>query len=441
MTQPTEAACLFETGVLYGRRTLIKPATGVPVFVGFKPGAFSLYHGDAPIVHFDLEGRWQRAYANGLHYLKGLDGSVQTIDRVREGANLVLKRRTLGAAESARFDALVRSEALDLIDTLTAGRYAPAGDPPRGRPLAPDDLLAFLARVADWDADRWSAHRERYRAAYGPLPFIPTDCTSPVVLQATLGHDGPPFGGATAFTHVVRSREEFTGHANAVAGLLGRRVEQCKNVFLGGPDVLRRPAGDVTAYLESARRSFPIEPSPGRRHPDPSGESPHRLDGVHAFLDRFDTPLPTAGDWRRFRDQGLTRVCLGLESGDRAVRTFYGKTWDDDAFRSAVSAVKAAGIGVGVAVLVGAGGAGNEAAHLDATARLLDALELGAGDLVPLIDARELVAPDQPADAPFPPLTDSQFASQRDAFRQRLAPLGRSRVKVVPYSLEKQGPG
>ena len=62
------------------------------VFAGFKQGAFSLYFGDAPIYHFDLEGRWQRAFLEPTHYLKSLDTRVQMIDRVREGANLVLKR-------------------------------------------------------------------------------------------------------------------------------------------------------------------------------------------------------------------------------------------------------------------------------------------------------------------------------------------------------------
>ena len=81
---------------------LLPPDAGDPIFAGFRPGVFSLYFGDAPIYHFDLEGRWQRAFVAGTHYLKGLDATVQAIDRVREGANLVLKRRTLGYAEAQR---------------------------------------------------------------------------------------------------------------------------------------------------------------------------------------------------------------------------------------------------------------------------------------------------------------------------------------------------
>src|SRR5215472_8756265 len=120
--QRTEAACLLETGALYQRRIGLQPSDGSVdlVFAGFKHGAFSLYLGDAPIYHFDLEGRWQRAFIAGIHYLKGLDAVVQAIDRVREGPNLVLKRRTLSYAEASDLDARMRSLALELLADLDA---------------------------------------------------------------------------------------------------------------------------------------------------------------------------------------------------------------------------------------------------------------------------------------------------------------------------------
>src|SRR5436309_625498 len=122
----TEAEALFESGALYGRRALFRTTGGEPLFAGLKPGALSLYFGDEPFFHFDLEGRWQRAYADGRHWHKGLDSTVQTIERTRRGVNLVLTRRTLGFAEASDFDARVRSTALDLIAALGAGRLEPA---------------------------------------------------------------------------------------------------------------------------------------------------------------------------------------------------------------------------------------------------------------------------------------------------------------------------
>ena len=115
MDHRTEAACLLETGALYRKRIGLERTAGDgdPTFAGFKHGAFSLYFGDEPIYHFDLEGRWQRAYIEGIHYLKGLDAEVHAIDRVREGANLVLHRRKLSFGEAGDLDARIRSVALD----------------------------------------------------------------------------------------------------------------------------------------------------------------------------------------------------------------------------------------------------------------------------------------------------------------------------------------
>ena len=107
----TEAACLLQSGALYRRRVGLVPISerAEMVFAGFKRGAFSLYFGDAPIYHFDLEGRWQRAYLEPTHYLKSLDTRVQMIDRVREGPTSCssggISRRIRSSASTSRFAA------------------------------------------------------------------------------------------------------------------------------------------------------------------------------------------------------------------------------------------------------------------------------------------------------------------------------------------------
>src|SRR5947209_19112246 len=114
----TEAAALLHSGAMYSLRRGFRSAAGDDIFIGAKPGAFSIYFGDAPIYHFDLDGRWQRAFLGGTHYLKGLDTTVRAVDRVREGENLVLRRRPLGFAEAADLDAAIRSAVIDLAERL-----------------------------------------------------------------------------------------------------------------------------------------------------------------------------------------------------------------------------------------------------------------------------------------------------------------------------------
>jgi Radical SAM superfamily len=456
MAATTEAAILLDAGVLYGRRVLFQPAAGDPIFVGFKPGTFSIYIGDTPFYHLDLEGRWQRALVDGVHYLKALDTTVQSIDRMREGKSLVLKRRTLSDAETEALDARVRFDASALLRDIDAGSLTRFEPTAKGVPIAPDALKAFLDRVVSWDSSAWRNQRVRYHATYRALPFVPPDCTSPVILQATLADRASWVAGAESSTprngrcqdenrgilphppigSFARTARQFEEHVRSVSTLLGRRVEQCKTVFLGGPDVLLQPSSQIAAYLEIAARRLPVTTHPERRHPDPSGATAHTLDGIHAFLDTFGHTL----DWPALRTRGLVRVSLGIESGDPLVRTLYGKTWTNDALRATVSALTAAGIGVSPIVWLGAGGSENASNHLAATSALISTLELGPGDVVALVDAEELqnLGASPPTSA-FP-LPAPELDAQRDALKTALAAARAERkFKVVPYSFEKQG--
>ena len=307
---PTEAACLLEQGASYHRRIGLeeRASQGDPIFAGFKTGAFSLYFGDAPIYHFDLEGRWQRAFVNGTHYLKGLDASVQAIDRVREGANLTLKRRNLSYAETSDFDAVVRTTAIDLCARLDAerlDRVEPKS--PKARTVESDELRDFLDRISRWDTAAWFAHRERYLSAYGPLPLLPPECQGAVVVQATLGHaTGVAFGGGPASEPYTRSVTEFEGHAKDVARLWGRRLSQSRIVFLAGADVLHQPGEEVAGYLSAVGSTFPIESQNRERDRRwRTCRKSHTSTASTHFWITFRSPCPTGsagmnlrrGDW------------------------------------------------------------------------------------------------------------------------------------------------
>jgi hypothetical protein len=436
---------------MYGTPLLLRPdgGNGDPIFAGFRPGVFSLYFGDAPIYHFDREGRWQRAFLAGTHYLKGLDGSIQAIDRVREGDNLVLvlKRRSLGYTESSDLDARVRAGALDVLDALGAGRLTPQAPPGSVPALSIDEFRDALEQVVTWDAAAWFAHRERYVEAYGPhpLPLVPPDAQAAVVLQATLGHEGGvAFGRGAATEHAVRTPGELAAHARAVHRLLGRRLLQCRTIFLVGSDALREGPETTCAYLETITTTFPIDSgSPRRRAWDTSDlEAVEPLAGIDAFLDDFTTPPPGWPDWRQLRARHLRRVSLGVESGARDVRSLYHKRWANEDVRNLVGELKSAGIGVGLLVLVDAGGIEHAARHVAATAELVGTLPLGPGDLVALLDANEVRDPALTAgDLGFTPLVGPRWTEQQAELKRLLLPVRTQRgAKVAPYSLEKQIP-
>ncbi|MEO6809991.1 MAG: hypothetical protein ABI353_12835 [Isosphaeraceae bacterium] len=434
MAQETEAACLLKTGALYTRRIGLRTEAGGLVFAGIKRGAFSLYFDDEPIYHFDLDGRWQRAFIAGVHDRKALDGTVDAIERPREGANLVLRRRALSFAETADLDASIRGAAIALADALGSGALEPVNPPTDVDPLTVDELRELLDRISRWDPSAWFAHRERYLAAYGPMPLLPPDCHQSVVLQGTLGTvAGRAFGNAKGAEHYVRSPAEFANHCRDVATLLGRRVLQCNSVFLAGADVLRQPIEEVESILDTVSTVFPIDTGPAPRRLRDIPENEPRLDGIDAFLDDVSPPMPDAAGWRRLGDHHLRRVNLGIESGSADVRTLYGKTWSDDDLKNVIIALKDAGIIVRVLTLVGAGGVEHADGHVSATADLINALPLSKGDLVYLLDANELATVDSSS------LTGQPWLDQQAALKERLAPVRTVRgAKVAPYSLEKQ---
>lgn len=436
MAHETEAACLLRSGAMYPARLGLRPESGDDIFLGVKPGAFSLYLGDAPIYHFDLDGRWQRAFLDGVHYLKGLDTTVQALDRVREGEGLVLRRRTLGYAEASDLDARIRSTAVELADGLATKLVRL--DPPAGTPpLAPEVARDLLDRVVGWDSAAWFAHRERYLATYGPIPFLPPDTAAPVVLQATLGHArGPGFGGEPAAEFYERSPAEFRDHAREVARLLGRRMLQGRQIFLAGSDALRVGPEVVLARLDAAAEVFPIRPGPRPRARDVDVlEATPAFEGFHAFLHEFDRPPFPPSAWAEMEARHFRRLILGIESGSEDVRRLYGRDWTEDGLRAWVASCP---VGLGVVVVVGAGGREAEAEHVEATVGLFDRLPIPPGALLSLVDADELDT--RPADARgFTPLDPPAMARQREGLKTRLADaLGPRKVKVTTYSTEKR---
>lgn len=424
--QQNEAACLLEKGALYTRREGHQWEGRDLVFAGFKQGAFSLYFGDAPIYHFDLEGRWQRAYLRDRHFIRRLDGAVHEVVRVREGANLVMRRTSLGPGEARRIDEEIRAVAVALLADLSEGRGRRL-DPPddKARPIGEAELREFLGRIAAWDARAWAGFEAKYHRTYRPFAFLPPDCPNAVVLQATVGdRDGRAFAAGTAREHGVRSPEEFEAHVREVAGLLGRRLAQTRSAYLAGADLLRLRGADVLAYLDVIGQGLRDEAGPA-------------IDDVHAFLDDFQEPMIDLDSLRAAYDRRLTRIGLGVESGAPEVRRAYGKDWCDADLQAFAADAKAAGIELSVLALVGAGGRARRSEHVERTRRLIESLLLTRGDLVFLMDERELT---DPAHAPkgVEPLDESEWREQLELLRQGLSSLRERGVKVVPYSMIKQ---
>ena len=355
----TEAAGLLRSGLIFPRRVGLKPVDDpgdeATILLGYKRGGFSAYFGDAPLLHFDLDGRWQRAFIAGTHYLKGLDTRTQAVDRVRDGKSMVLDRRTLGADETIHLDATVAGHMERLRDDLLNGRWSPLPPPAPSRSIEVADLAAILGRIAGWDAAAWDEHRLSYHRAYGDEfgPFLPPDCPNPVILRADAQVSAP----------------NLAARAERVASLLGQRLNQCRDVFLTGPGWLDRPEDEVIALFRAVNEVFPIEPNRQRPRALDAGADAPRLETIHGWLDAPLAGPPTLDAWTRFRAAHLGRITLRINSATPP---------EPAALRAIIAPAKAAGIGVGLACFVGPAGG-------ESLVGLVGSLPLGAGDLVSLI--------------------------------------------------------
>ncbi|WP_435010294.1 hypothetical protein P12x_001546 [Tundrisphaera lichenicola] len=428
MAQTTEAACLLQSGAMYPARVGLLDGSS-EVLLGVKSGGFSLYRGDEPIYHFDLEGRWQRAFLDGVHYLKGLDTTTRAILRGREGSGMVLRRRILGPSEAQALDESIRRDIGSLIDRIDSGKVTFLSPPAKAREIGPSELREYLECVSGWDPRAWEAHRARYEATYDPWPFLPPDCPNPIVLQATTGRD---FGRASAKEFRVRSVREFEEHLIEVRAILGRRESQCRDLVLAGSDVLLQPFDQVFGYLEEIGSRFSEYLGPDR----PGAHARNsRANEIHALLDDFPTSLPDPEGWRRWKGGRLGRVTLAIESGDPTIRRVFGKFWKDESLHATLANIKGAGIGVGLVVLLGAGGRSGAEAHLGMTSDLIRSLPMDETDLVWLVDARIL----GDSSVIGEPLSDDETAGQILGLKQRIAGGQTSKgPRLVPYNPEKQ---
>ena len=456
MAQLTEAACLIEQGAMFPRRMGFRDAKGGTVLIGFKPGACSIYFDDEPIYHFDLDGRWQRAFIGcdpnapdapknlagvpGRHYLKGLGTATTSLVRQREGHEIKIHRKFLNFAETVDLDDHVRQMAMLLHARIATGELQPVLPPGEGRkagaPVRVEELLDFLERIADWNAAAWSRQKERFEGTFGLLPMNPPVCPGPVVFQATLG-DGTPnaigFGGAASTPLYVRDTEEFQKHVQEVVHLWGRRLPQARGLYLAGPDLLSQPMPEVIGYLgqiSSVLADSTIDIA-GRLIDPP--RTPQKHD-IHLMTHRLDAPVPTVEMLTEYSRRGLALITLGVESVNQEIRSLYERTWTNADLAEWLTRAAEAQVPVNLVLLVGAGGT-----VLSETAEQvvmeLDQWPLAPGTVIYLLDAADTAEELFTARVGISPNNAAALHELKESLLARLKP---KQVKVAHSTLDKE---
>ena len=307
--------------------------------LGHGERSFSLYAASGDAAHFDLEGRWQRAQLGARRFLRGLDGRVL--------------QRFAGAHHED-----VRVSPAGPVHAVVAALVG------RALPGAPVEL----SLAAEWTVARLLGEARRFLEVYRPVGVLPPDRYRSLIIQLTEGcaYNGCLFCSLyKGQSFRVKDVEELRQHVRAAKAFVGSGVAERRGIFLGEANALSAPQATLLAafdVLEDELASLVHGSGPSR--------------GVSAFIDAF-SEWKSSAELATLRARGLTRVFLGVESGDERTLGALGKPSSERAVRAVVERAKAAGVSVGLTLLVGLG-----PEHVDASAALVCSLPLDEGDVV-----------------------------------------------------------
>ncbi len=369
-------------------KTCELPDVGV-ITVRIRPQVINLLVGDeAPSYSFDLAGRLIGTFAGGVNYRRGLDNRVLSKWRGSDGTR---QRRWLSPDEARRF----LTEVYDLARRVAQTTAEPG--------------LAVLLR---WDWAALQADASRFAAVYRPVSILPPDQYLALVVQAT---EGCSYNRCTFCDFYrdrpfrVKSADELRAHIAAVRAFFGPALGLRKSLFLADANALVVPMPRLRAWFDVIAEARVL----------PAGA------GVYSFMDAFDVHRKAADEWAELTARGLRRVYIGMETGDDGLLRWLRKPGTVADVRDAVSLLKDAGVAVSVIIMTGVGGERYAAAHVYGTIAALNAMPLGAGDLVyfsPFVAQPGSEYASLAATEHIRPLTDIEIAAQEVAIRAALRP-------------------
>ncbi len=424
--------------------------------LSLKDSSLSVAINRADIVACDLAGRLYTAFYAGRHHRRSLNGTVLQKWAPSVGTSGERQRRWLTGSEA--------DQVIDYAAAQFQQLHAALGSPdwewvtPPDRSAALDELLQVIERAARFDSVATRSDAARCAEVYQPIGMLPPDQYLALVLQATTGcsFNTCTFCDLYRQPFRIKSPDEFRQHIRQVRDYLGASILlRRRAIFLGEANALAIPMARLVPLLEIIADDFGrrCEEHPERNAVQSKGvtEQPHSVSeeiashtalamtstGIYAFLDAFTGTRKSVEDYRALAELGLKRVYIGLESGHDPLLEFVRKPGQASDAIETVQAIKAAGINVGLIVLIGLGGERFAAAHAADTVEVLNQMPLDNGDLLYFSDLVE-----EPG-TPYPALAEqhgiraldrSERAAQRNMIRSGLMPSG---VKISNYDVRE----
>jgi hypothetical protein len=341
--------------------------------LSLKDSSLSVAINRDDIVACDRAGRLYTAFYQNRHHRRSLNGAI-----LQKWNDAERQHRWLMEADA--------DQVIDYAATQFQQLHIALGSPdwewitPPDHSSALDDLLQVIERAAHFNSVEARSDAARFAEIYNPIGILPPDQYLALVLQATTGcsFNTCTFCDLYRQPFRVKAPDEFRQHLRQVRDYLGASILlRQRSIFLGAANALAIPMPRLLPLFEIMRDEFaPSRVQRGRA-------------GVGAFLDAFTGTRKSEEDYRALAELGLKRVYIGLESGHDLLLEFVRKPGHAADAIETVQTIKAAGINVGLIVMIGVGGDRFAAGHVADTIAVLNQMPLGEGDLLYLSDLVE----------------------------------------------------
>jgi hypothetical protein len=392
--------------------------------LSFKDSSLSVAINGDHVLVCDLAGRLYSVYHSGVHHRRSLNGSILQKWTSPVGAPTERQRRWLDQPEADQLIDDTADRFRELHTALSAPDWKWVTPPDRSSAL--DEFLTVIDRAAHFDSATARSDAARFAEVYSPIGILPPDQYLALVLQATVGcsFNTCTFCDLYHQPFHIKTPDQFRRHIRAVRDYLDASLSlRQRSIFLGAANALTIPMPRLLSIFDIIHEEF--SPSVGVRV------------WIGAFLDAFTGTRKSQEDYRALAERGLRRVYIGLESGHDPLLEFVRKPGHAQDAIETVQAIKAAGIHVGLIVLIGLGGERFAASHAADTVEVLNQMPLDHGDLLYFSD---LVAepgtpyPQQIVQHGIRALDGAERTAQRNLIRSGLSPSG---VKISNYDVRE----
>ncbi|MEE8341177.1 MAG: radical SAM protein, partial [Candidatus Neomarinimicrobiota bacterium] len=298
---------------------------------------------------FDLGGRLVGMFIAGKNYRRTLND------------NYYLKiRSSIGAEHYRAVMQIPKDEILPLIEqSHTIIRTY--------QDRLPSVFNDRLNNIIKMNSEALEKSTKEFNNIYLPISILPPDQYMSLVIQLT---EGCNYNQCT-FCNFYRDRPfkiksgtELEQHLNKVKAFFGEGINLRKSIFLADANALAVPQIRLINGLELIRNKFP------------------QFKNYYSFIDVFTGLKKSVNDLKQLSKLGIKRVYLGVESGNNNLMLFLNKHQLNEDILELTQNLKQSGIGVGIILLIGGGGAKYANDHLMDSLRLLKQLPLGRGDII-----------------------------------------------------------